>query len=71
MIPDKIIYIKCNAERDWILSVQDSGWKYNQWIESYYDLVERVELNDTFPLILVYQYNGTFDGDYQRWIDKP
>ncbi len=71
MIPDKIIYIKCNAERDWILSVQDSGWKYNQWIESYYDLVERVELNDTFPLILVYQYNGTFDGDYQRWIDNP
>ena len=71
MIPDKIIYIQRGSESDQILSVQDTGWKYNQWIESYYDLVERVELNDTFPLILVYQYNGTFDGDYQRWIDNP
>ena len=70
MIPDKIIYIQRGSEADQILSVQDTGWKYNKWIESYYDLVERVELNDTFPLILVYQYNGTFDGDYQRWIDK-
>ena len=71
MIPDKIIYIQRSSEADQILSAQDSEWKYTKWVESYYDLVERVELNDTFPLILVYQYNGTFDGDYQRWIDNP
>ena len=70
MIPDKIIYIKSNVERDSNLSIQDTGWKYNEWVNTYYDLVEQVEFNDTFPLVLVYQYNGTFDGDYQRWIDK-
>ncbi len=67
MIPDKIIYV--DFGRDPNLSIEDPEFRYNDWVNAYYDLVEDVNLNGTYRRIMVYQYNGTFDGDYQYWID--
>lgn len=67
MIPDKIIYV--DYGRDDKLSIEDPEYRYNDWVNEYYDLVEDIELNETFSRVMVYQYNGTFDGDYQYWID--
>lgn len=67
MIPDKIIYI--DFGKDDKLSILDEEYTYNDWVNAYYDLVEEVHLNETFFHVMVYQYNGTFDGNYQWWID--
>lgn len=66
-IPDKIIYV--DYGRDKRLSVMDPKYRYNDWVKKYYDLVEDIRLNETYSHVMVYQYNGTFDGDYQYWID--
>lgn len=67
MIPDKIIYV--DFGRDENLSIEDPEYRYNDWVNAYYDLVQDIDLNETFYHVMVYQYNGTFDGDYQYWID--
>ena len=66
-IPDKIIYI--DYGRDDHLSILDPDFKYNDWVNTYYDLVEDTKVNDFFYRVMVFQYNGKFDGDYQWWID--
>lgn len=66
MIPDKIIYI--DFGRDENLSIVEENYRYNDWVNAYYDLVEDIELNETYFHVMVYQYNGTFNGDYQWWI---
>lgn len=68
MIPDKIIYI--DYGRDKMLSILDDKFRYNDWVNQYYDLVEDVKLNEMFIDVKVYRYNGTFDGNYQWWIDN-
>lgn len=68
MIPEKIIYIDFGIDEN--LSIVESDYRYNDWVNAYYDLVEDIDLNDTFFRVMVYQYNGTFDGNYQYWIDK-
>lgn len=68
MIPDKIIYI--DYGRDNNLSIQDSKFRYNDWVNTYYTLTADFQLNKTFKHIMVYQYNGSFDGNYQYWIDS-
>lgn len=68
MIPDKIIYI--DFGRDENLSIVEEDYRYNDWVNAYYDLVEDIELNETYFHVMVYQYNGTFNGDYQWWIDN-
>ena len=68
MIPDKIIYI--DYGRDENLSIVEDGYRYNDWVNAYYDLVEDIELNETYFHVMVYRYNGAFDGDYQWWIDN-
>ncbi len=67
MIPNKIIYIEHSHYNQ--LSIDDSEFRYNDWVNSYYDLIADFKLNDTFNHIMVYQYNGSFNGDYQYWID--
>ena len=67
MIPNKIIYIEHSHYNQ--LSIDDSEFRYNDWVNSYYDLIADFKLNDTFKHIMVYQYNGSFNGDYQYWID--
>lgn len=67
MIPEKIIYV--DYGRDKQLSIDDPNFRYNDFVNAYYDLVEDIELNEIFKRIKVYQYNGKFDGNYQYWID--
>ena len=68
MIPDKIIYV--DYGRDANLSIEDPDYRYNDWVNSYYDKVDDFVMNGTFYHVVVYQYNGSFDGDYQTWIDN-
>ena len=68
MIPDKIIYI--DSGRDDCVSLFAPDFKYNDWVNEYYDVVDDVELNGLFRRVIVFKYNGKFDGDYQWWIDK-
>ena len=68
LIPDKIIYV--DFGRDENLSIVEADYRYNDWVNAYYDLVEDIELNETYFDVMVYQYNGTFNGDYQWWIDN-
>ena len=68
MVPDKIIYIDYGIDRQ--LSIDDNAYRYNDWVNKYYYLLDEVNLNDTFTHVKVYQYNGTFDGNYQWWIDN-
>ncbi len=68
MIPDKIIYV--DFGRDENLSIVEDDYRYNDWVNAYYDLIEDIELNETYFHVMVYQYNGTFNVDYQWWIDN-
>ncbi len=65
-IPDKIIYIDYGRDKN--LSIDDPSFKYNQWVESYYELIDDVEFNKTYFRIKVFKYKGNFDGNFQRWI---
>lgn len=67
-IPDKIFYVDFGRDKN--LSIEDSDFKYNEFVETYYDKIDEVELNDTFFHVIVYKYNGEFDGDYNYWIDR-
>lgn len=66
-IPDKIIYI--DFGRDEHLSIENDGFRYNDFVNEYYILTEDITLNNTFYHLMVYQYNGLFNGDYDYWID--
>ena len=68
MIPDWIIYI--DYGRDENVSIEDPEFRYNDWVNAYYDKLDDFAMNDTFYHVVVYKYNGTFDGDYQTWIDS-
>lgn len=68
MIPDWIIYI--DYGRDENVSIEDSEFRYNDWVNAYYDKLDDFVMNETFYHVIVYKYNGTFDGDYQTWIDS-
>ena len=67
-IPDKIIYI--DFGRDDCLSIESDWFRYNDFVNEYYDLTEDICLNDTFYHILVYENNGCFDGDYEAWLNS-
>lgn len=66
-IPDKIIYV--DYGRDENLSIEDSAFRYNDFVNEYYTLIDDVKLNDTFSHVMVYEYNNRFDGDYDYWIN--
>ena len=66
-IPDKIIYIDFGRDRQ--LSIEDPSWKYNKFVNAYYDRQSAVRLNPTFRVV-IYKYNGKFDGNYDRLIDS-
>lgn len=68
MIPDWIVYI--DYGRDEKLSIEDDNYRYNDWVDTYYNQVDDFILNETFYHVIVYKYNGSFDGNYQRWIDN-
>ena len=66
-IPDKIIYV--DFGRDPRLSIEEPDWKYNKFVNAYYSKQSEVRLNKTFR-VMVYKYNGNFDGDYDSWIES-
>ena len=61
--PKKIIYIDYGY--DDCLSIE-TDYEFNDWVNAYYDFVKEEQLNEMFR-IKVYDYNGTFDGDYSKW----
>ena len=67
VIPDKIFYV--DFGRDEHLSIEDSDFKYNEFVEAYYEKINEIELNETFFRVIVYKYSGKFDGEYSYWID--
>lgn len=67
-IPDKIFYV--DYGRDENLSIEDADFKYNEFVEAYYEKIDEIELNETFFHVIVYEYNGEFNGDYNYWIDR-
>lgn len=66
MIPDKIIYVDFGRTEK--LSIEDTDFPYNEFVEHYYTLVDDRQINTTFRVKL-YENNDTFDGDYDYWID--
>lgn len=66
-IPDKIIYV--DYGRDDNLSIEDNNYRYNDFVNEYYTLVDNVKLNTIFNHVMVYEYNGQFDSDYDYWIN--
>lgn len=66
MIPDKIIYIDFGKTD--MLSIEDSDFPYNKFVECYYTLVEERQLNTTFRVKL-YENTAAFDGNYDYWIE--
>lgn len=65
-IPEKIFYVDSGED----VSIEDSEFKYNEFVVSYYEKIDEVELNDTFKRIIVYEYKGGFNGNYDYWIDR-
>ena len=61
--PQRIIYIDFGY--DDCLSIE-TEWEFNDWVNSYYDFVEEEQINEMFRA-KIYDYNGTFDGDYSKW----
>lgn len=66
--PQKYIYV--DYGRDKKLSIEDEDYKFNEFINSYYKKVEDFALNSTFYHIMVFEYKGGFDGDFDYWIDR-
>ena len=66
--PRKYIYI--DYGRDEKLSCQDENFKFNEFINSYYKKTADFMLNETFYHIVVYEYNGGFDGNFDYWIKR-
>ena len=56
--------------RDEKMSIEDAEYKYNDWVNAYYDKIDDFAMNETFYHVIAYKYNGSFDGDYQRWINN-
>ncbi len=66
-IPDKYIYI--DYGRDKFVSYDHDSFKFNQWLNAYYQVTDETKINDRYSA-RIYEYNGTFDGDYDHWIDS-
>lgn len=67
-IPNKIFYVDYgNDDR---LSIEDPNFMYNEFVETYYEKVDEVKLNDTFFHIIVYEYKGGFNGEWDYWINR-
>lgn len=67
-IPDKLFYV--DYGRDDNLSIEDSEFKYNEFVNTYYKKIDEVNLNKTFYHVIVYEYIGGFDNDFDYWIDR-
>lgn len=66
--PQKYIYV--DYGRDENLSIEDEDYKFNEFIYNYYKKTADFKLNDTFYHIIVFEYEGGFNGDFDYWIDR-
>ena len=66
-IPDVIIYV--NFNRDPILSIEDERIRYNDFVRAYYALEDERSFGELFSHVMVFRYQGGFDGDYTSWIE--
>ena len=66
--PEKYIYI--DYGRDEQMSIEEDGFLFNEFIDSYYTKTADFELNSTFSHVIVYEYKGGFDGDFDYWIER-
>lgn len=66
--PQKYIYIDYGADES--LSIENEDYKFNEFIKTYYKKTEDFILNSTFYHIVVYEYAGGFDGNFDYWIDR-
>ena len=66
--PTKVIYV--DYGRDENLSIEDPEYMYNEFIDTYYEKIDDVRLNETFYHVVVYEYKGGFDGDFDYWINR-
>ena len=67
-VPDVIVYV--NFDRDPILSIEDDRIRYNDFIHKYYDLEDERSFGKLFNHVMVFRYQGDFDGNYAAWINK-
>lgn len=67
-IPDKIIYVNYGRKKK--LSIETKKFKYNEFVNNYYDLVEDIELNKSFKHIMMFENNKSFDGNLGFWIER-
>lgn len=66
--PQKYIYVDYGRDKE--LSIENKDYHFNEFIRAYYRKTEDFALNDTFYHIIVYEYAGGFDGDFDYWIDR-
>ncbi len=66
--PRKFIYV--DYGRDKLLSIEKDGYKFSEFVNSYYKKTADFAMNDTFQRVMVYEYQGGFDGDFGPWIDR-
>lgn len=66
--PRKYIYVDFGRDKN--LSIEDEDYKLNEFINTYYEKTEDFTLNETFYHVVVYEYKGGFDGDFDYWIEK-
>ena len=66
-IPDVIIYV--DTGRDPQLSLDDETFRFNDFVNTYYTCENDLKLSSTFPRFVSFRSNGTFDGDYDYWIN--
>ena len=62
--PDEIVYI--DFGRDDCLSIEGDTFRFNKWVNSYYDFTDEKIINSMFR-VKVYDSNGSFDGDLSEW----
>ena len=67
VIPDKYVYV--DFGRDEFLSIENKEYLLNDFINSYYVKTVDTDVNDTFKRVIVYEYQGRFNGDFEYWIN--
>ena len=68
VFPQKYIYV--DYGRDTNLSIEESEYKFNEFINRYYKKTADLSLNETFYHVMVYEYKGGFDGNFDYWINR-
>ena len=67
-IPQKYIYVDFGIDER--LSIDQDGYLFSEFVNSYYTKTADFAMNETFRRVLVYEYAGGFDGDFGYWIDR-